>query len=202
MLAKSWEERLPIGIPIRREAPELSLSLSLINSAFDTVAGYQLFNKIFSLLVSDSSSEHGKQNLMIDTVEEFPNITFECITDSAVVPAFFFKHSGKSLHAPVATLADLAGEGTTDEHWFENRTEDIKKRMMHDPVSNSGLMNMPALWVGYIKSSVWSVLVFIFFQLAVQLKNIRFKVSLELKNIRAGPFVAPEFFPCRKEALY
>ncbi len=169
-----------MGIPRWREAPVLSLSLSLSrNSAWVGITTDYFSEEQSQFQVLNSFFKNIQNYLVIDTIKEFFNVTFQGIARVSVVFTHFSQHFFKCLNSFVCSFANSAGKGIGDKSRFKNRIEYLKQGVMQNPIPHGRFVNVPTFGVVNEKTLVWPVSVYFFLQVAVKLKNILFQIFLE-----------------------
>src|SRR3989338_6581034 len=119
----------------------------------------------------------------------------------SIIFAYCTDHVGNFFHAFVRSFTHSAGIRIIDESRLEYAIQDMEYGMMKDAVLHRSFVDSPELWVMNPKSFVLPVLVCLFFQISVQIKNILFKIQLKFCNIRLVPFVGLEYLPRAKQRL-
>src|SRR5579872_3966555 len=185
-----------------RAAHLLSLSLSLSRAWLGLIAGDQTLKKIHSFSIFYPFSKYRDKCLVIYIVKKLLHITFKRITDYGVILANFAKHTVHNLNSLVVTLSDPTRIRCFNKSWFKYRIQNIKKRMMKNSVSDSGFMNVSALWISYIKSRVFSVFICLIKKFSAKSENILFKISFKFLNIDFRPFALAELLPGQEEVLW
>lgn len=162
---------------------------------------YQSVKKFHCFRVFNFLRENFYKDGVIYAVEEFLDITFQCVAGLRIILTFLVKHLSDRIHSFMSAFADTARKGSGDKGWFKNGIKNLKESMVQNSVSDCGLMNMPKLGVGNKKASISSMLVFFTLKFSTQLKNILFQVFLKDLHVIFGSFIFAEFFPSEKQVF-
>jgi len=168
-----------MGMPLRREAPEYSLSLSLSLGNAPRVAFYSLCKQSYRFLVFYSFRQDFKQYDVVNTIKELSHVAFEHIARASVIPAYFADHVSQIEHAAVSALADPAGKRSGDACFLKHRIEHCENCMVQYPVPHGRLEDITELWITNPKRLVWSVPVSVIPKVSVKLKDVSLEMLLE-----------------------
>ena len=111
-------------------------------------------NKPESFFVSHFLSQNHHQGIVVDTLEKAPNIALEYEAFSRIVSAYLAYHLLHRRNTFVRAFPFSARKGMTDESWLEKRIDSTEYSVMHDPVSDARLVNMPLFRVLDIEGCV------------------------------------------------
>lgn len=198
-MAKSWEVRLPIGIPILGQGFLLSLSLSLLQ--IKRIAVNYLAQKPQNSPIFDSSVNNFKKNSVINAVKKLFNVTFKNTTRTSVVSGRFTDHFLNLKNAFMGSLASAAGKRGRDERRLEDRIKYLEDGVVQNAIAHRGLMNPAELRVMNPKALIATVAIHVVLQVAVQFKDILLKAAFEFQHICFLAFVSLEFVPSRKKVF-
>ena len=104
---------------------------------------------------------------MINTVKKLLNVTFQSKARLCEVFTYFTRHTLKYAHPFMVTLPNTTRKRSWNEGGFKQYTQYAKNCMMHDSISYGRFMYMTHLRIADIKVKIWSMLVFLFFQVSM-----------------------------------
>ncbi|MEI6528645.1 MAG: hypothetical protein WCO10_03180 [bacterium] len=189
-MAKSWEVRFPIGIPVWAGASSLSLGLRFFRVTVDKFG-----NEGKSSLLPYLSSQNFQKNVVINGIKEFFHITFKRIAWHGVIltdPPEYFLYGFYSL---MRTFVDSARKRTAYKTIFKQGIESVENSMVEDSISDCGFVDMPDFRVGDIKSFVRTVMIGSILEIMVKLDYVLFKFKLKFGHIRLARLAFFKFAP-------
>lgn len=196
MLANNWDVRLPIGMPLRREAPLFSLSLSLSKFRQTFITSNKLTNEPYRFWISDSFRNQRKQDGMVYAVKKLLYIAFQRIADTGIVPTLFPKHIAHNVYAFMASFSHSAGKGVFNKSILKYRIKNAKDSMVNNSVSYRCLVYMSAFRIRNEKACIWSMLVYLIDEFILNFEQFSFQLSFKKHHVRSGSFAAFELVPC------
>ena len=120
---------------------------------------------------------------MINTIKKLLNIAFQSKTRFCVVFTNLARHIFKSKYSFMISFSDSTRKRCWDKSRFKYHIQDTKHGVMNNAISHSRFMDMSHFWVANIKACIRTMFIRFAFQLAVQFKNILFKIKLKFSHI-------------------
>jgi len=91
------------------------------------------------------------KHALIYRSEELPYVAFQDPESACVVLAFFIRISAKCIHRFVRSLPPAARIRVARKRPVEKRIELSIESVVHEPITNRGLMDITRLWVANLK---------------------------------------------------
>ncbi len=176
-------------------------SLSLSRKARRPVTSDYFSHKPANTRISNSFFKNAEQNVVIDTIKEFSNITLKYIARLCTISTHSAKHLRQYLNTFVSSFPNAARKRVGDVCWLKNRIQSGEHRMMQHSIANTRFVYMPELGILDIKIGIRSMPIVIGLQIAMQIENIVLQFLLECEHIFFHPLAAFEFIPCAEERL-
>lgn len=111
------------------------------------------FHQIHQITIFDSAADNFQKNLVINGRKELANVALESKTYPSGLKNFTRIYA-KPLYSFMCSLIFSARIRIGNKGRFKNRVKETKNRVMDDPITDSGLMDMPQLWIMDIKIDI------------------------------------------------
>jgi hypothetical protein len=158
-------------------------------------------HQIQNILILNSVADYIQQNLVVDGWEKLPDVALERkalpfrLKNLACVYAQLFYSLVSSFLFSARIRIGYKGR-------FKNRVKDTENRVVDDPVSDGGFMDMPQLRITNIKIDILAVSISFMDQIAMKLKNIIPETPFKKLDIVFFTLPAFKLVPCFEKILY
>jgi len=150
-------------------------------------------------IILDALSQNAEQDVMIDAIEELPDVAFQNEARGGAVPGYRMRFIFENLHALVSAETDTTREGGPNkgflEHWVDHRYDCV----MQHPIPHGCFVDVPLLGVVDVETVIWPVSVRSAHEIPMQLKNVLLKMILKPLHVILVSFVSLERVPRGKE---
>lgn len=138
---------------------------------------------------------------MVNGIKKLSHVALESITRNCIVSAFFPKHIFSGQHALMRALTDATRKRIGNESLLKNRIKDAEHRVVQNPVSYRGFVNVANLRITNIEACIRPMSIFPSDQIPVKRKEILLKTELKFLNIDLFTLITSKFLPRQNEVL-